>query len=150
MLDDEWICGAMELERDPNMRRRLDGQEKLDRDEQVARPREQGVPFRVIAARLGCSLGSVQKAVRRVQARRAERVLAAPAGVDDEPVGRCGSPWSMSSTSESSCSPTSVASGSICSTCIGMAALMGWRCSVMRAASWRLRGAGPGWVSPAP
>ena len=69
------------------MRRRLDGQEMLDRDEQVARPREQGVPFRVIAARLGCSLGSVQKAVRRVQARRAERVLAAPAGVDDEPVG---------------------------------------------------------------
>ena len=44
------------------------------------------MPFRVIAARLGCSLGSVQKAVRRVQARRAERVLAAPAGVDDEPV----------------------------------------------------------------
>ena len=77
----------MELERDPNMRRRLDGQEMLDRDEQVARLREQGVPFRVIAARLGCSLGSVQKAVRRVQARRAERVLAAPAGVDDEPVG---------------------------------------------------------------
>jgi lambda repressor-like predicted transcriptional regulator len=45
----------------------------------------QGVPFRVIAARLGCSLGSVQKAVRRVQARRGERVLAASADVDVEP-----------------------------------------------------------------
>jgi len=42
--------GAMELERDPNMRRRLDGQQMLDRDELVATLREQGVPFRVIAA----------------------------------------------------------------------------------------------------
>jgi len=73
--------------RDPNMRRRLDGQEMLDRDEQVATLREQGVPFRVIAARLGCSLGSVQKAVRRAHARRAERVLAASADANDEPVG---------------------------------------------------------------
>ena len=72
---------------DPCMRRRLDGQEMLDRDEQVARLREQGVPFRVIAARLGCSLGSVQKAERRVQARRAAWVLAASAHVDHEPVG---------------------------------------------------------------
>ena len=77
----------MELERDPNMRRRLDGQELLDRDQQVATLREQGVPFRVIAARLGCSLGSVQKAVRRAHARRAERVLAASADDYDEPVG---------------------------------------------------------------
>ena len=77
----------MELQRDPNMRRRLDGQEMLDRDEQVATLREQGVPFRVIAARLGCSLGSVQKAVRRAHARRAERVLAASADDNDEPVG---------------------------------------------------------------
>jgi hypothetical protein len=77
----------MELEKDPNMRRRLDGQEMLDRDEQVATLREQGVPFRVIAARLGCSLGSVQKAVRRAHARRAERVLAASADANDEPVG---------------------------------------------------------------
>ena len=79
--------GAMELERDPNMRRRLDGQQMLDRDELVATLREQGVPFRVIAARLGCSLGSVQKAVRRANARRAERVLAASADDYDEPVG---------------------------------------------------------------
>jgi hypothetical protein len=77
----------MELERDPNMRRRLDGQEMLDRDEQVATLREQGMPFRVIAARLGCSLGSVQKAVRRAHARRAERVLAASADANDEPAG---------------------------------------------------------------
>jgi lambda repressor-like predicted transcriptional regulator len=77
----------MELESDPNTRHRLDGQEMLERDERVARLREQGVPFRVIAVRLGCSLGSVQKAVRRVQARRAERVLAAAADVDDQPVG---------------------------------------------------------------
>jgi hypothetical protein len=72
--------------RDPNMRCRLDGQAMMDRDEQVARLREQGVPFRVIAARLGCSLGSVQKAVRRVQARRADRT-AASADVDDDPLG---------------------------------------------------------------
>lgn len=78
----------MSLERDPNGRRRLVGQEMLDRDEEVARLREQQVPFRVIASRLGCSLGSVQKTVRRVQARRAEQVLAASAHVDDDsPVG---------------------------------------------------------------
>jgi hypothetical protein len=62
----------MELERDPNGRRRLDGHAMLERDEQVAKMREQGVPFRVIASRLGCSLGSVQKALGRAQARRAE------------------------------------------------------------------------------
>ena len=70
------------------MRRRLDGQAMLHRDEQVATLREQGVSFRVIAARLGCSLGSVQKALRRVQARRADRALAGSADdVDEEPVG---------------------------------------------------------------
>jgi lambda repressor-like predicted transcriptional regulator len=77
----------MELERNPNTRHRLDGQEMLERDERVARLREQGVPFRVIAVQLGCSLGSVQKAVGRVEARRAERMLAVAAGVDDQPVG---------------------------------------------------------------
>jgi DNA-binding CsgD family transcriptional regulator len=78
----------MELEnngRDPNTRRRLDGQAMMDRDEQVARLREQGVPFRAIAARLGCSLGSVQKAVRRARARRADRASAAVDDVDEEP-----------------------------------------------------------------
>ncbi len=70
------------------MRRRLDGQAMLHRDAEVARLREQSVSFRVIAARLGCSLGSVQKALRRVQARRADRALAGSADdVDEEPVG---------------------------------------------------------------
>lgn len=43
----------MVLERDPNVRRRLDGQEMLGRDQEVARLRELNVPFREIAKRLG-------------------------------------------------------------------------------------------------
>jgi hypothetical protein len=124
--------------RDPNMRRRLDGQEMLHRDEQVARLREQGVPFRVIAARLGCSLGSVQKALRRVQARRADRALAGrPMTWMRSRWGRSGSSGSMRWIGDLSCSPMREASGSICWTCIGMAALMVGRCSPMLSASWR-------------
>ncbi len=62
----------MVLERDPNMRRRLDGQEMLGRDQEVARLRELNVPLREIAKRLGCSVGSAQKAVERIKRRRAE------------------------------------------------------------------------------
>jgi hypothetical protein len=50
---------------DPSIRRRLDTQDMRERDAEVARLRRQRVPFRVIAARLGMSLGSVQKSVRR-------------------------------------------------------------------------------------
>jgi hypothetical protein len=63
----------MEFERDGNIRRRLDGQEMMERDAEVARLRQQSVSFRVIAARLDMSLGSVQKAVDRVK-RRAQAV----------------------------------------------------------------------------
>jgi len=68
-------------------------QEMSERDEEVARLRERGVPFRVIAKRLGCSLGSVQKAVRRVEASRAAVVDAdgdSPLLLDDDdgPIGR--------------------------------------------------------------
>lgn len=76
----------MSLERSPNTRRRLDGQEMLERDEEIARLRERGVSFRAIALRLGCSLGSVQKAMRRVQARNAE-LTAASAESDHTPQG---------------------------------------------------------------
>lgn len=62
----------MVLETDPNVRRRLDGQEMLGRDQEVARLRELNVPFREIAKRLGCSVGSAQKAVERIKRRRAE------------------------------------------------------------------------------
>jgi hypothetical protein len=34
-MDDEQICSAMELERNPNVRRRLDGQAMLDRRRKV-------------------------------------------------------------------------------------------------------------------
>ena len=57
----------MELANDPNDRRRIDAEAQRDRDAEVAKLRRQGVPFRVIAARLGVSLGCVQKAVRRAQ-----------------------------------------------------------------------------------
>jgi hypothetical protein len=50
---------------EPGARRRLDTQEMRERDAAVARLRRQRVPFRVIAERLGMSLGSVQKSVRR-------------------------------------------------------------------------------------
>ena len=63
-------------ERDPTDRTRLDGEAMRERDDRVAALRRQGVPFRVIAARLGMSLGSVQKSVRRTNAKNsaAERV----------------------------------------------------------------------------
>jgi hypothetical protein len=62
----------MVLVKDPNDRRRVDGDMQLKRDAQVAALREAHVPFRVIAKRLGMSLGSVQKALRRWQRRQAE------------------------------------------------------------------------------
>jgi hypothetical protein len=61
----------MVLVNDP-YRRRVDGDTQLKRDSQVAALREAHVPFRVIAKRLGMSLGSVQKALRRWQRRQAE------------------------------------------------------------------------------
>lgn len=58
--------------KDPSDRRRADGDTQLRRDAEIAALREASVPFRVIAARLGISLGSVQKALRRHQRRQAE------------------------------------------------------------------------------
>jgi hypothetical protein len=49
----------------PGTRRRLDDEAMAARDAQIARMRAAHVPFRVIAARLGCSVGSVQKSLRR-------------------------------------------------------------------------------------
>jgi hypothetical protein len=60
LLTDERDCGTMTFEKaDDETRRR--------RDAEVARLRSQRVPFRVIAERLGMSLGAVQKAVQRSQ-----------------------------------------------------------------------------------
>ncbi|EJO88055.1 hypothetical protein MCOL_V214034 [Mycobacterium colombiense CECT 3035] len=49
----------------------MDGHEMMERDAEIARLREQCVSFRGIAERLGCSLGSVQKAVGRINRRSA-------------------------------------------------------------------------------
>ena len=65
--------GRLPPERDPGARSRLDGQAMRERDEQVAKLYRAGVPFRAIAARLDMSLGSVQKAVQRIQAGRSPR-----------------------------------------------------------------------------
>jgi DNA-binding CsgD family transcriptional regulator len=51
--------------KDPTARRRLSAEAMLRRDIEVVRLRQQGVTFRAIAARLGMSVGSVQKAVLR-------------------------------------------------------------------------------------
>lgn len=55
---------------EPGARRRLDGDEMLARDREVARLRRQNVPFRVIAARLNMSLGSVRLSVKRARAKK--------------------------------------------------------------------------------
>lgn len=52
---------------EPTARRRLDGEEMLRRDEQIARLRARGVKFRVIAARFNMSIGSVQQSLKRTQ-----------------------------------------------------------------------------------
>jgi hypothetical protein len=52
-------------ERDPG-RRRLDGEAMRRRDEQIAKLIKAHTPWRVIASRLQISLGSVQKAVARI------------------------------------------------------------------------------------
>lgn len=57
-------------ERDPTMRRRLDGDQMMARDREVARLRRQGVSLRGIAERLGMSLGSVRLAVKRTSRRQ--------------------------------------------------------------------------------
>jgi hypothetical protein len=80
----------MELAKDPNDRRRLDGDTALKRDAQVAALREQHVPFREIGRRLGMSLGSVQKSLRRHVQRQA--VL--------EELEEQGSPWESLSPQE--------------------------------------------------
>jgi DNA-binding CsgD family transcriptional regulator len=45
----------------------VDPETQRNRDREVAQLRREGVPFRVIADRLGMSLGAVQKALRRAQ-----------------------------------------------------------------------------------
>ena len=55
-------------EREPNQLRRLDGEQMRERDAQVAKMLRAHVPYRTIAARLGCSLGSVQQTVARIRA----------------------------------------------------------------------------------
>ena len=55
----------MDLTNDPNDRRRVDPEAQRARDAEVAGLRRSGVPFRQIAAALGMSLGSVQKALAR-------------------------------------------------------------------------------------
>jgi IS30 family transposase len=65
-----------------NVRRWVDRDTMLKRDAEVARLREADVPFREIGRRLGMSLGSVQKALRRYQKREAE--LAAKLESDDD------------------------------------------------------------------
>jgi DNA-binding NarL/FixJ family response regulator len=52
------------------MRRRLDGDQMMARDREVARLRRQGVSLRGIAERLGMSLGSVRLAVKRTSRRQ--------------------------------------------------------------------------------
>ncbi len=69
LLNDGKCCASMELEQAPNIRQRLNGQEMPERDAEVARLRQLGESFRVIAKRLGCSVGSVQKAVGRIKRR---------------------------------------------------------------------------------
>jgi hypothetical protein len=71
-------CTAMELTNDLDDRRRVDAQTQRNRDAEVTRMRQAGVPFRTIASRLDMSLGAVQKSLRRSQ--KLADVLA-----DDEP-----------------------------------------------------------------
>jgi DNA-binding NarL/FixJ family response regulator len=54
-------------ERDPTVRRRLPTEDMMRRDAQIARLLRAGLSYRQVAARLGCSLGSVQKSVRRTR-----------------------------------------------------------------------------------
>jgi hypothetical protein len=68
LLDIESDCSAKDFTmKDPNDRRRVDAETQLRRDAEVARLRRANVPFRVIAERLGMSLGAVQKALFRAQ-----------------------------------------------------------------------------------
>jgi len=60
-------------EREPEARRRLGTQEQWERDQRVAKLLEFGVSYRDVAARLGCSLGAVQRSVQRNAKRRAAR-----------------------------------------------------------------------------
>jgi DNA-directed RNA polymerase specialized sigma24 family protein len=54
-------------ERDPEDRPRLPSEAMMRRDAQVAQLRRRGLSYRAIARVLGCSLGSVQKSVRRTR-----------------------------------------------------------------------------------
>jgi biotin operon repressor len=56
-------------EHDPTIRRRLDWEAMLRRDEQVAALRREGVSLRKIGAELGMSLASVQLAMKRIEKR---------------------------------------------------------------------------------
>ena len=57
----------MVFEEDPESRRRVDPETQRERDAEIAELRRQGAPFRVIAQRMGMSLGAVQKSVKRAQ-----------------------------------------------------------------------------------
>jgi cyanate lyase len=70
------------MKSDPTVRRWADRDTMLKRDAEVARSRALDVAFREIGRRLGMSLGSVQKALRRYQQRQAE--LAARVDADDD------------------------------------------------------------------
>jgi hypothetical protein len=80
----------MYFELPDDVRLRLAGHEMMERDAEIARLRHQDVPFRVIAERLRCSVGSVQKAVGRVSKRRAAGsapvVAGPPISSSDDPM----------------------------------------------------------------
>jgi hypothetical protein len=61
----------------------VDPETQRNRDREVAQLRREGVPFRVIADRLGMSLGAVQKALRRAQKLPAVGGLGPRAGAID-------------------------------------------------------------------
>ena len=73
----------MDFMKDPNDRRRIDAEAQRERDAEVARMRRANVPFRVIAARLGTSLGAIQKSVRRSQKLAAAVAADVDAVLDD-------------------------------------------------------------------
>jgi hypothetical protein len=92
-----WESEVLVVKDSPNGRRRVDRDTQLKRDEEIARLRQAKVPFREIARRLGCSLGSVQLGLARWQERQA-RFAAMDADDDDDDWEA--SPWSRLSPEE--------------------------------------------------
>lgn len=74
-------------ERDPGSRQRLDREQMRERDDKIAKMLKQHVPYRTIAARLNMSLGSVCKAVNRINHPR-------PRGSSERPSTAAGSAFS--------------------------------------------------------